>query len=105
MVIAIGIDHASQAARAEREVNDMTNMLLKKNADALKTAAVEGAKEAERGIVEIETLKHTNETLISTLDEVIAIQKDGKAKRQEAQAELTSIENQLKQKLLEATYS
>ncbi|MBO5521115.1 MAG: toxic anion resistance protein, partial [Eubacterium sp.] len=77
----------------------------KKNADALKTAAVEGAKEAERGIVEIETLKHTNETLISTLDEVIAIQKDGKAKRQEAQAELTSIENQLKQKLLEATYS
>ena len=105
MVIAIGIDHASQAARAEREVNDMTNMLLKKNADALKTAAVEGAKEAERGIVDIETLKHTNETLISTLDEVMAIQKDGKEKRQAAQAELTSIENQLKQKLLEATYS
>lgn len=105
MVIAIGIDHASQAARAEREVNDMTNMLLKKNADALKTAAVEGAKEAERGIVDIETLKHTNETLISTLDEVIAIQKDGKVKRQEAQAELTNIENQLKQKLLEATYT
>lgn len=105
MVIAIGIEHAAQAAKAEREVNDMTNMLLKKNADALKTATVEGAKESERGIVDIETLKHTNETLISTLDEVMAIQKEGKEKRLAAQAELTDIENQLKQKLLEATYS
>jgi len=105
MVIAIGIDHATQAAKAEREVNDMTNMLLKKNADALKTAAVEGAKEAERGIVDIETLKHTNEVLITTLDEVMAIQKEGKEKRLAAQAELAGIENQLKQKLLEATYS
>ena len=105
MVIAIGIEHASQAAKAEREVNDMTNMLLKKNADALKTATVAGAKEAERGIVDIETLRHTNETLISTLDEVLAIQKEGKEKRLAAQAELTGIENQLKQKLLEATYA
>ncbi len=105
MVIAIGIEHASQAARAEREVNDTTNMLLKKNADALKMATVNGAKEAERGIVDIETLKHTNESLISTLDEVMAIQKEGKEKRQAAQAELAGIENQLKQKLLEATYA
>ena len=103
MVIAIGIDHASQAARAEREVNNMTNELLKKNADALKTATVESAKESERGIVDIETLKHTNETLITTLDEVMAIQKEGKEKRLEAQAELAGIEDQLKQKLLEAT--
>ena len=105
MVIAIGIDHASQAARAEREVNDMTNALLKKNADALKAATVASAKEAERGIVDIETLKHTNETLISTLDEVMTIQKEGKEKRLAAQAELNGIENQLKQKLLEATHS
>ena len=103
MVIAIGIEHASQAARAEREVNDMTNSLLKKNADALKTATIASAKEAERGIVEIETLKHTNEALISTLDEVMAIQREGKAKRLEAQAELANIEEQLKKKLLEAT--
>ena len=105
MVIAIGIEHASQAARAEQEVNDMTNSLLKKNADALKTATINSAKEAERGIVEIETLKHTNEALISTLDEVLAIQKDGREKRMAARAELTAIENQLKQKLLEATRS
>ena len=104
MVIAIGIDHAAQAARAEREVNDTTNALLKKNAEALKTATVAGAKEAERGIVDIETLKHTNELLIGTLDEVLTIQKEGKEKRQAAQAELADIENQLKQKLLEATY-
>ena len=105
MVIAIGIDHATQAAKAEREVNDMTNELLKKNADSLKTATIASAKESERGIVDIETLKHTNETLISTLDEVLAIQKEGKEKRQAAQAELASIESQLKQKLLEATYT
>ena len=105
MVIAIGIDHASQAARAEREVNDMTNALLKKNADALKTATTEGAREAERGVVDIETLKQTSETLISTLDEVMAIQKEGKEKRLAAQAELAGIENQLKQKLLEAARS
>ena len=102
MVIAMGIEHATQAARAEREVNDMTNNLLRKNADALKVATIESAKEAERGIVDIETLKHTNESLISTLDEVLRIQTEGKAKRREAEAELAQIENQLKDKLIEA---
>ncbi|MGN0240136.1 MAG: toxic anion resistance protein, partial [Candidatus Weimeria sp.] len=76
MVIALGVEHSNQAARAEREVNDMTNELLKKNADKLKTAVTESAKESERGIVDIETLKHTNETLISTIDEVISIQQN-----------------------------
>ena len=102
MVIAMGIEHATQAARAEREVNDMTNNLLRKNADALKVATIESAKEAERGIVDIETLKHTNESLISTLDEVLKIQTEGKEKRREAEAELAQIENQLKDKLIEA---
>ncbi|SFC11061.1 toxic anion resistance protein [Butyrivibrio sp. YAB3001] len=102
MVIAIGIEHSTQAAKAEREVNDMTNKLLKQNADALKIATIESAKEAERGIVDIETLKHTNESLISTLDEVLKIQTEGKAKRQEAEVELAQIENQLKDKLLQA---
>ena len=102
MVIAIGIEHSTQAAKAEREVNDMTNKLLKKNADALKVATIESAKEAERGIVDIDTLKHTNESLISTLDEVLKIQTEGKEKRREAEAELTQIENQLKDKLLQA---
>ena len=102
MVIAMGIEHATQAARAEREVNDMTNSLLRKNADALKVATIESAKEAERGIVDIETLKHTNESLITTLDEVLRIQTEGKQKRHEAEAELAQIENQLKDKLLEA---
>ncbi len=102
MVIAMGIEHATQAARAEREVNDMTNSLLRKNADALKVATIESAKEAERGIVDMETLKHTNESLISTLDEVLKIQTEGKQKRHEAEAELAQIENQLKDKLLEA---
>ena len=78
MVIAIGIEHSAQAAKAEREVNDMTNALLRKNADALKTATVASARESERGIVDMETLKHTNEALISTLDEVMNIQKVGK---------------------------
>ena len=102
MVIAMGIEHATQAARAEREVNDMTNNLLRKNADALKVATIDSAKEAERGIVDIETLKHTNESLITTLDEVLRIQTEGKQKRHEAEAELSQIENQLKDKLLEA---
>ena len=105
MVIAIGIEHSAQAAKAEREVNDMTNALLKKNADALKQATVSAARESERGVVDIETLKHTNETLISTLDEVLAIQRDGKEKRKAAQSELADIENQLRQKLLEAARS
>lgn len=102
MVIAMGIEHATQAAKAEREVNDMTNQLLRKNADALKVATIESAKEAERGIVDIETLRHTNESLISTLDEVLKIQTDGKQKRREAEAELVNIENQLRDKLLQA---
>ena len=102
MVIAIGIEHSTQAAQAEREVNDMTNKLLRQNADALKVATIESAKEAERGIVDIETLKHTNESLITTLDEVLKIQTEGKAKRHEAEAELAQIETQLKDKLLEA---
>lgn len=103
MVIALGIEHASQAARAQREVTDMTNDLLKKNADALRMATVESAKESERGIVDMETLRHTNEMLISTMDEVIQIQTEGKEKRREAEKELTEIENQLKDKLLEAS--
>ena len=81
----------------------MTNALLRKNADALKSATVATAKESERGIVDMETLKHTNETLISTLDEVMAIQKDGKEKRHAAEAELQGIESELKQKLLQAS--
>ncbi len=103
MVIAIGLEHSTQAAKAEREVNDMTNLLLQKNADNLKTASLEAARESERGIVDIETLKHTNETLISAMDEILVIQKEGKEKRVAAQAELAQIEDQLKAKLLEAS--
>ncbi|MCR5654662.1 MAG: toxic anion resistance protein [Lachnospiraceae bacterium] len=102
MVIAIGVDHANQAAKAEREVNDMTNALLKKNADTLKMATVAAAKESERGIADIETLKYTNAQLISTMDEVMRIQKEGAEKRHAAQAELVNIENTLKEKLREA---
>ncbi|MBQ1900540.1 MAG: toxic anion resistance protein [Erysipelotrichaceae bacterium] len=102
MVIAIGVEHSTQAAKAEREVNDMTNALLKKNAEALKQATIASAKESERGIVDIETLKHTNELLISTMDEVVAIQKEGKEKRRAAEVELQQIEGQLKEKLLAA---
>ncbi len=102
MVIAIGLEHANQAARAEREVNDMTNQLLQKNAAALKTATVETARESERGIVDIETLKSTNQTLISAMDEILKIQTEGKEKRRTAEGELAQIESELKQKLLEA---
>lgn len=103
MVIAIGIEHSTQAAKAEREVNDMTNALLRKNADKLKQATVESAKEAERGIVDIETLKHTNEMLISTMDEVMTIQTEGKQKRAAAEKDLAAIEAQLREKLLQAS--
>lgn len=103
MVIALGVEHSNQAARAEREVNDMTNELLKKNSEKLKTAVTESAKESERGIVDIETLKHTNETLISTIDEVISIQQNGSARRHEAEKELNELEITLKQKLMEAS--
>lgn len=101
MVIALGVEHSTQAAKAQRAVSDMTNELLKKNADRLKVATVEAAKESERGIVDMETLKHTNETLISTLDEVMKIQTEGRAKRAAAETELQSMENELKAKLLE----
>ena len=101
IVLSLGISHSKEAIQAEREVNDMTNKLLKKNAETLHQATVETAKESERGIVDIETLTHTNEELIKTLDEVIAIQKDGREKRRAAEAELTRIENELNKKLLE----
>ncbi len=100
MVIALGLAHSQQALKAQQQVTDLTNELLKKNAEALKVSTIETAKASERGIVDIETLKQTNETLISTLDEVVQIQNDGRAKRKEAEAELARIEDQLKNKLL-----
>ena len=101
MVLAIGMDHSAQAAKAQQAVSDMTNELLKKNAETLKMATVQTAKESERGIVDIETLKQTNETLISTLDEVMHIQEEGRSRRREAEAELTQIENTMREKLME----
>lgn len=101
MVIAMGIENTAQAEKAQRAVTDMTNEMLRKNADMLHTATVDAAKESERGIVDLDTLKHTNETLISSLDEVMQIQKDGKAKRAEAEVQLAQMENQLKTKLLD----
>lgn len=101
MVLALGVNHAQQAARAQREVSDMTNELLKKNAETLKMAAVESAKESERGIIDMETLKNTNASLISTLDEVMKIQTEGREKRRVAEAEMKAMENELKEKLLE----
>ena len=100
MVLAIGINHSEQAAKAQREVTDMTNELLKKNAEVLKTATIQTAKESERGIVDMETLKKTNESLITTLDEVVRIQAEGRHKRREAEAELSRMEGELKSKLL-----
>lgn len=101
MVLALGVEHSTQAAEAQRQVTDMTNELLRKNAEKLKMATVETAKESERGIVDMETLKATNESLISTLDEVMNIQKEGRQRRQEAEAELRGMEQELKTKLLE----
>lgn len=100
MVLALGVTHSEQAARAQREVTDMTNALLRKNAETLKMATIETAKESERGIVDMETLKITNESLISTLDEVLRIQTEGKQKRKEAEVELNRMEAELKNKLL-----
>lgn len=100
MVLALGVTHSEQAARAQREVTDMTNALLRKNAETLKMATIETAKESERGVVDMETLKITNESLISTLDEVIRIQTEGKQKRKEAEVELNRMEAELKEKLL-----
>lgn len=101
MVLALGVNHSQQAAQAQREVTDMTNELLRRNAQTLKMATVETAREAERGIVDIETLKETNQALISTLDEVMQIQTEGRQKRREAEKELVTIEEELKQKLLQ----
>ena len=101
MVLALGVEHSRQAAQSQREVTDMTNELLKKNAQTLKMATIETAKESERGIVDIETLKQTNESLISTLDEVLKIQAEGHEKRQAAEAEMQRLEGELKNKLLE----
>ena len=101
MVLALGMEHSRQATAAQNAVTEMTNELLKKNADTLKMGTIATAKEGERSIVDIETLQHTNQQLISTLDEVLAIQQEGAAKRREAEAELGKIEGELKQKLLE----
>ena len=101
MVLAVGVENSARAAKAQREVTDMTNELLKRNAEKLKMATIDTAKEAERGIVDIETLKATNESLISTLDEVMKIQTEGREKRRAAELELNRIEGELKQKLLE----
>lgn len=101
IVLALGINHSKEAMEAQRAVTNMTNELLKKNAETLHQATVETAKESERGIVDIETLQHTNEELINTLDEVLQIQKEGREKRQAAELELNRIENQLNDKLLE----
>ena len=100
MVLAIGLYHSNEAAKAQRAVTDTTNELLRKNADMLKTSTIETARESERAIVDIETLKHTNEQLISTLDEVIKIQNEGREKRKNAEMELINIENELKNKIL-----
>ncbi len=101
MVIALGVAHSTEAAKAQREVTDMTNALLQKNAETLKLATVEAAKESERGIVDIETLQKTNESLISTFDEVMNIQREGREKRRAAEAEMYRLEGELKQKLLQ----
>ena len=101
IVLAMGIEHSKEAMEAQREVTNMTNDLLKKNAETLHMATVETAKESERGIIDIETLQHTNQELIATLDEVIAIQKEGHEKREAAEQELRRIENELSTKLLQ----
>ncbi len=101
MVLALGMEHGKQATAAQNAVTETTNELLKKNADMLKMGTIATAKEAERSVIDIETLQHTNEQLISTLDEVINIQREGAEKRKVAEAELGRIEGELKQKLME----
>lgn len=101
MVIALGVEHANKAAQAQKAVTDMTNELLRKNAENLKTATVDTARQMERGIVDVETLEHTNQMLISTIDEVMQIQEEGRQKREAAEGVLLKMENDLKQKLLE----
>ena len=101
MVIALGVEHSNQAAKAQREVTNLTNELLQKNAERLKTATTETARESERGVVDIETLKNTNAALLSTLDEVVKIQDEGRQKRHSAEQEMARMEQDLKNKLLE----
>lgn len=101
MVLALGVEHSNQAARAQQQVADMTNELLKKNAETLKMASIETAKASERGVVDIETLKQTNASLISTLDEIMKIQTEGREKRLVAEHELRQMEDDIKNKLLE----
>ena len=100
-VLALGLAHTQKAMQAERAVTDMTNDLLKKNADALKMGTIETAKESQRGVVDIETLQQTNKSLIETLDELNKIQTEGRAKRAAAEQELTRIEDELKAKMME----
>ena len=102
MVLALGVAHADEAAKAQRLVSDITNEMLKKNAEQLKMATITAAEENERSIVDMETLQYTNEQLITTIDEVIRIQQEGQARRREAEGQLIEIENQLKQKLIDA---
>jgi len=101
MVLALGLHHTQEAMEAQRAVTDLTNQLLKSNAERLHQATVETAKESERGIVDIETLKATNQKLIDTMDEVLTIQQEGREKRRQAEASLAEMEKQLKAKLLE----
>ena len=101
MVLALGVAHTQSAMEAQRAVSDLTNQLLTKNAQKLKMATVESAKESERGIVDIETLTKTNQMLMDTMDEVLTIQKDGKQRRAEAEKELSNLEDQLRKKILE----
>ena len=101
MVLALGLEHARQATAAQNAVTEMTNELLRKNADMLKMGTVETAKEAERSVVDLETLRHTNQQLVESLDEVMRIQNEGAQKRKQAEQELTAIEGELKKKLLE----
>ena len=101
MVLALGLAHSEQAVKAQREVSNLTNDLLRKNAEKLKMSTIETAKESERGIVDMETLRQTNQSLIQTLDEVVKIQDEGRQKRRAAEQELGRLENELKQKLLD----
>ena len=101
MVLALGLAHSEQAVKAQREVSDMTNELLRKNAERLKMSTIETARESERGVVDMETLRQTNQSLIQTLDEVVKIQDEGRAKRRAAEAEIGRLEGELKQKLLD----
>ena len=103
MVLALGVSHSTEAVKAQRQVTDLTNELLKKNASVLKLATIETAKESERGIVDMETLQQTNQALISTLDEVMKIQDEGREKRRNAEVELNRIEGELRDKLLQVS--